>query len=93
MGCAGGADKISEGGQGMKDNGPWYIVKRGSEWLQCRAYRNGALVFSISPYDAWRTRRESDARAVAEKIGGDVWVFDWLNGTVKPLGRRAKNDA
>ena len=57
------------------------IVQVGMKFLYA-GDPNGFLRYSTSPYDAWHTRNITKARWVAEKVGGNVLVFNSLNGEV-----------
>lgn len=58
------------------------IVRKDGEFLQCldMFYK---LRWSTSPYDAWITRCVEDAQAVAEKVGGELCLFNPIIGSLK----------
>ncbi len=58
------------------------IVRKDGEFLQCldMFYK---LRWSSSPYDAWITRSVEDAQAVAEKVGGELYLFNPIVGSLK----------
>lgn len=52
------------------------IIRRGNEYLVGRVVYSTELRWSTSPYDAWMTRNMEAARRVAEKVGGEIWMFN-----------------
>lgn len=58
------------------------IVRKDGEYLQCLDYFY-KLRWSTSPYDAWSTRNLADAQKVAEKVGGELWIFNPIVGSLK----------
>lgn len=58
------------------------VVRRDGEFLQCldMYYK---LRWSTSPYDAWITRDVEDARSVADKVGGELCLFNPIVGSLK----------
>ena len=44
------------------------------------------LRFSQSPYDAWRTRKVETARMVADRIGGELMLFNPVVGQLRKYG-------
>lgn len=61
------------------------IIKRGAEFLVGRIPYSMELRWSRSPYDAWRTRKKETAQAVANVVGGDLWLFNPIVGQLKEL--------
>ena len=61
------------------------IIKRGVEFLVGRIPYSMELRWSRSPYDAWRTRKKETAKAVAQVVGGDLWLFNTIVGQLKEL--------
>lgn len=49
------------------------------------------LRFSKSPYDAWRTRKVEAARMVADRIGGELMLFNPIVGQLRRYERKMKN--
>lgn len=43
------------------------------------------LVWSLSPWDAWRTRKREDAERVISVIGGEMILFNPIAGQIKEL--------
>lgn len=52
------------------------VIRRGGEYLVGRIMGTSELKWSISPWDAWRTRDKEDAEDVARATGGDIWLFN-----------------
>jgi hypothetical protein len=59
------------------------IIRKGSEFLVGRCVATGNLKWSDSPWDAWRTRIRADARTVAERIDGEILLFNPIAGQMK----------
>lgn len=59
------------------------IIKRGQEYLVGRILGTTDLKWSISPWDAWRTRDREAAEAVARATGGDLWLFNPIAGQIR----------
>ena len=62
------------------------IIKRGAEYLVGRIPYSMEFRWSGSPYDAWKTREKEKARAVAHMVGGDMWLFNPVNGQLREIG-------
>lgn len=62
------------------------IVKRGSEFLVASKQYSMELRWSRSAYDAWKSRDAEKARKVAERLGGDLWLFNPITGELRELG-------
>ena len=60
------------------------IVRRGNEYLV--GYSGIFLRWSISPYDAWKTRNRRAAKMVAEKVGGRLVLFNPIIGQKRDYG-------
>lgn len=58
------------------------IVRRNGEYL---VGHSCFLRWSTSPYDAWRTRNRDDAEQVAEKVGGELWLFNPVVGQIRKV--------
>ena len=52
------------------------IVKKGNEFLVGKVCFSNELRWSISPWDAWMTRKRKEAEAVAGKVGGKLMLFN-----------------
>ena len=61
------------------------IIRKNSEYLQCKDSVCGGLVWSTSPWDAWWTRNANNAREVAKKVGGIAILFNPIVGRKKIL--------
>ena len=59
------------------------IIKRGPEYLVGRILGTNDLKWSISPWDAWRTRNREEAEDVARATGGDVWLFNPIAAQIR----------
>ena len=64
------------------------MVKRGQEFLVGRILFSNQLRWSIYPYDAWWTRNYKAAEMVAEKTGGDLWLFNPVAGQLREMKRK-----
>jgi len=62
------------------------IVKRGAQFLVGRIPYSLEFRWSGSPYDAWSTRVREQAEAVARRVGGDLWLFNPVNGQLREIG-------
>lgn len=61
------------------------IIRRDGEYLVGRQMHSSTLVWSLSAWDAWRTRDREKARRVAEKTGGRVLLFNPIIGRTQEL--------
>ena len=52
------------------------IISKGNEFLVGTILYSTDLRWSISPWDAWTTRKRRQAEVVAEKVGGTVMLFN-----------------
>lgn len=59
------------------------IVRRDGEYLVGRILCSNQLRWSRSPFDAARTRNWKKARALADKVGGELVTFNPITGTVR----------
>ena len=59
------------------------IVKRENEFLVGVQIGTRQLRWSTSPYDAWGTRIRLNARMVAEKTNGTIYLFNPIVGQLK----------
>ena len=60
------------------------IIRKDGEYLVCRD-PFGHLKWSNSPWSAWSTRIIANARSVAEKVGGEIMLFNPVAGKVMTL--------
>ena len=56
------------------------IIRKDGEYLVGRQVYCGRLVWSLSAWDAWRTRDRAAARRVAEATGGVPVLFNPIIG-------------
>ena len=61
------------------------IVRRNGEYLVGRQLHDGPLVWSVSAWDAFRTRDREKARRIAAVTGGIVVLFNPIIGRTKTL--------
>ena len=61
------------------------IVKRGSEFLVARQIGTGVMKWSNSPYDAWITRNRETAKRIAQRLGGDLFLFNPVVGQMREM--------
>lgn len=61
------------------------IIRKGNEYLVGTIYLSTDLRWSISPYDAWFTRNLAHATIVAEKVGGEIMLFNPVVGRIREL--------
>ena len=52
------------------------IIKKGNEYLVGTIMYSTDLRWSLSPYDAWKTRDKAAAEKVARKVGGILVIFN-----------------
>lgn len=52
------------------------IVRVGRLYLVGWNYVMQRLNYSVSPYDAWRTRDRETAKRVADRVGGTLCLFN-----------------
>ena len=64
------------------------IIRRGSEYLVGRIVFSDDLRWSTSPWDAWRTRIQANARSIAEKTGGEIMLFNPVSGQIMEYGKK-----
>ena len=70
------------------------VIMRGGEFLVGRIMDTPELRWSASPWDAWRTRIRANARSVAEKTGGEIWLFNPVAGQLRRMeGDGCQGDA
>ena len=56
------------------------IIRKGNEFLVGTICYSKDLRWSISPWDAWKTRDPGAAQRVAEKVGGEIDLFNPVAG-------------
>ena len=61
------------------------IIRKNGEYLVGRVLGSSELRWSISPFDAWRTRDREKARTVARKTGGITILFNPVIGKTQIL--------
>ena len=59
------------------------IVRKDGEYLVARILHSKQLRWSISPYDAVLIQNWKKARALADKVGGELVTFNPITGTVE----------
>ena len=59
------------------------VIRRGNEYLMGRIIYSTELRWSLSPWDAWRTRSRENAELVAGKTGGELWLFNQVAGKAR----------
>ena len=64
------------------------VVKRGPDYLVGRILGSRQLRWSIYPYDAWCTRKKEEAEFWARRTGGDLWLFNPVNGQLREMRRK-----
>ena len=61
------------------------IIRKNGEYLVGINHVMHCLNWSVSPYDAWRTRRIDTAKAVARVTGGMMCLFNPIVGQLKEV--------
>ena len=59
------------------------IIRRGAEFLVGTILYSTDLRWSRSPWDAWRTRSWEKAGKIAQRTGGDLWLFNPITGELR----------
>ena len=62
------------------------IIRKNGEYLVGKALYSEDLRWSISPYDAWKTRNYQKARRVARATGGIMVLFNPVINKMKVIG-------
>ena len=62
------------------------IIRKDGMFLVGTVIYSRELKWSISPWDAWRTRIRARVKSVQQKIGGEIMLFNPVAGQI----RRAK---
>ena len=59
------------------------IIKRGPEYLVGKILYTTEYRWSTCPWDAWGTRSREKAEKVAQRVGGDLWLFNPVAGQLR----------
>lgn len=59
------------------------IIRKGNEYLVGTILYSTDLRWSISPWDAWRTRIRANALKVAAKVDGEIMLFNPVAGQIR----------
>ena len=59
------------------------IIRKGCEYLVGRVIYTGELKWSLSPWDAWKTRVRANARSIADKTGGEIMLWNPVAGQLR----------
>ena len=63
------------------------IIKKGNEYLIGAKFmpkdQEKDLRWSISAWDAWKTRDRENAERVARAVGGEIWLFNPIAGQIR----------
>ena len=62
------------------------IIRKNSEFLVGYIVYSDELRWSVSPYDAWKTRDREEAAEVARKVGGVMVLFNPIVNQRKVIG-------
>ena len=62
------------------------IIRKNSEFLVGCIVFSDELRWSVSPYDAWKTRNRDEAAEVARKVGGVMVLFNPIVNQRKVIG-------
>lgn len=62
------------------------IIRKNSEFLVGYVVFSDELRWSVSPYDAWKTRNRDEAAEVARKVGGVMVLFNPIVNQRKVIG-------
>ena len=52
------------------------IIRKGNEYLSGRNLLTGQLIWRQDYSDAWKTRIRAAAQSIAEKTGGEIYLFN-----------------
>ena len=61
------------------------IIQKDGQYLVARIIGTNQLRWSLSPWDAWRTRKREFALMVADKVGGTQMLFNPVAGQLRGL--------
>lgn len=59
------------------------VIKKDGQFLQGNQMGTGILVWTNSPYDAWKTRCRGDAERVAFLVKGEILLFNPVIGKIR----------
>lgn len=59
------------------------IIRKDGKYLVGKIVFSDELRWSLSPWDAWRTRIRANARSIAEKTGGEIMLFNPVAGQLR----------
>lgn len=62
------------------------IIRKNSEYLVGYVVFSDELRWSVSPYDAWKTRDREEAAEVARKVGGVMVLFNPIVNQRRVIG-------
>lgn len=63
------------------------IIRKDGEYLVGTVLWSTELRWSVSPWDAWKTRSREKALMVADKVGGEIMLFNPVAGQLKEVGK------
>lgn len=69
------------------------IIRRGQDFLVGRILYSTEYRWSSSAWDAWGTRKWERAEEMAQRTGGDIWLFNPVAAQLRPARREAQRDA
>ncbi len=69
------------------------IIRRGPDFLVGRIIFSTEYRWSWSPWDAWTTRDWDEAEEMAQRTGGDIWLFNPVAAQLRPARREAQRRA
>lgn len=61
------------------------IIRKDGEYLVGTICYSTDLRWSISPWDAWITRDTETARKVADRVGGEIMLFNPVAGQIRKI--------
>ena len=61
------------------------IIRKDGQFLVGRIFASADLRWSIYAHEAWQTRKRADAEKVAEKVGGELVLFNPIVRQMKAL--------
>lgn len=59
------------------------IIRNGNLFLSGVCPVSGSLIWRTSPWSAWQTRIRANARSIAEKTGGRIYLFNPIVGQIR----------
>jgi len=62
------------------------IIRKGNEFLVGRIFASTDLRWSLYAHEAWQTRDRTAAEKVAEKVGGEMVLFNPIVRQMKTIG-------